>query len=129
MNRTIKDATVKQCHYADHQQPTAHLELFPAACNHARRLKTLKGLTPHECVCRIWTEEPERLRVNPYHHTTGLNMVRLARDVAGLPASGYLSAFMHQRRGLRQSQLQTFPMMATTYASLWLPLDESRGSD
>jgi transposase InsO family protein len=73
MNRTIKDATVKRYHYADHQQLTAHLELFVAAYNHARRLKTLKGFTPHQYVCRIWTEEPERFNVNPYHHTPRLN--------------------------------------------------------
>ena len=66
MNRTIKEVTVKRYHYADHQQLTAHLDLFLAAHNHARRLKTLKGLTPHGYVCRIWTEEPERFRLNPY---------------------------------------------------------------
>ena len=33
MNRTIKDATVKRYHYADHQQLTDHLELFVAAYN------------------------------------------------------------------------------------------------
>ena len=75
MNRTIKDATVKRYHYADHQQLTDHLELFVAAYNHARRLKTLKGFTPHQYVCRIWTEEPERFKVNPYHHTPGLNSI------------------------------------------------------
>jgi len=47
MNRTVKDATVKQYHYADRQQLTAHLELFATAYNYARRLKTLKGFTPH----------------------------------------------------------------------------------
>ena len=73
MNRTIKDATVKRYHYADHQQLTDHLDLFVAAYNHARRLKTLKGLTPHDYVCRIWTQEPKRFRLNPYYHTSGLN--------------------------------------------------------
>ena len=65
MNRTIKDATVKRYHYADHQQLMAHLEPFLHAYNHARRLKTLKGLTPHEYVCRIWTEQPDRFRLSP----------------------------------------------------------------
>ena len=73
MNRTIKDATVKRYHYADHQELTDPLDLFVAAYNHARRLKTLKGLTPYEYVCQIWTEEPERFRLDPYHHTPGLN--------------------------------------------------------
>ena len=72
MNRTIKDATVRRYHYTDHRQLTAHLELFLAAYNYAGRLKTLKGLTPHEYVCRIWTEEPERFKLIPYHHTPEL---------------------------------------------------------
>ena len=46
MNRTIKDVTVKQYHYADHQQLMSPLDLFVVAYNHARRLKTLKGLNP-----------------------------------------------------------------------------------
>lgn len=71
MNRTIKDATVKRYHYADHQQLAAHLELFLNAYNYARRLKTLKGLTPHEYVCRIWTQEPKRFRLNPPLPHTG----------------------------------------------------------
>jgi hypothetical protein len=43
MNRTIKDAPVKRCHY-DSQLRT-HLADFMAACDCARRLKTLGGLT------------------------------------------------------------------------------------
>ena len=44
MNRTTKEATVKRCHYDSHAQLTAHLYDFISACNHARRLKTLRGL-------------------------------------------------------------------------------------
>ena len=73
MNRTIKEATVKRYYYETHQQLAEHLELFVNAYNYARRLKTLKGLTPHEYVCKIWTEEPKRFKLNPYHHTSGLN--------------------------------------------------------
>ena len=49
-----------------------HLDLFVTAYNHARRLKTLKGLTPHDYVCRIWTQDPQRFRLDPYHYTPGL---------------------------------------------------------
>jgi transposase-like protein len=73
MNRNIKDPTVKRCHYGDHQQLIAHLELFVAAYNHARRLKTLKGLTPYQYLCRTWTEEPEQFKVNPCYNNPGLN--------------------------------------------------------
>jgi hypothetical protein len=48
MNRTIKDATVKRYFYETHDQLRAHLRDFVDAYNFARRLKTLKGLTPHE---------------------------------------------------------------------------------
>jgi transposase InsO family protein len=46
MNRTLKDATVKRYHYDSHDQLRAHLQLFLDAYNHARRLKTLRGLIP-----------------------------------------------------------------------------------
>src|SRR3712207_2845100 len=50
MNRTLKDATVKRYHYGSHDQLRAHLRLFVDAYNHARRLKTLRGLTPYEFI-------------------------------------------------------------------------------
>ncbi len=71
MNRTIKDATVKRYHYDSHDQLRAHLHLFVDAYNHARRLKTLRGLTPYEFVCQAWSKEPERFRLNPSHHIPG----------------------------------------------------------
>lgn len=73
MNRTIKDATVKRYYYQTHDQLKAHLQTFLMAYNFARRLKTLKGLTPYEFVCKTWTNEPERFRINPIQHTVGLN--------------------------------------------------------
>jgi transposase InsO family protein len=50
MNRTIKDATVRRYHYDGHAQFERHLADFIAAYNFARRLKTLKGLTPYEFI-------------------------------------------------------------------------------
>ena len=71
MNRTLKDATVKRYHYDSHDQLRTHLRLFLDAYNHARRLKTLRGLTPYEFVCQVWTKEPNRFRLNPSHHIPG----------------------------------------------------------
>jgi transposase InsO family protein len=71
MNRTLKDATVRRYHYGGHGELRAHLALFLDAHNHARRLKALRGLTPHEFVCRAWTRAPERFRLNPLHHNPG----------------------------------------------------------
>ena len=73
MNRTIKEATVKRFHYDDHQQLTRHLSDFINAYNYGRRLKTLKGLTPYEFICKCWTKEPERFSLNPIHQMPGLN--------------------------------------------------------
>jgi integrase-like protein len=33
----------------------------------AKRLKSLGGLTPFERICQLWTEQPERFRLNPIH--------------------------------------------------------------
>jgi transposase InsO family protein len=71
MNRTLKDATVKRYHYESRDQLRAHLQLFVDAYNHARRLKTLRGLTPYQFIHQVWTKEPERFRLNPSHHIPG----------------------------------------------------------
>ena len=73
MNRTIKDATVKRFHYDDHDQLRQHLADFIAAYNFGRRLKTLKGLTPYEFICKQWTIEPQRFILDPIHQMPGLN--------------------------------------------------------
>tara|TARA_B110001454_G_scaffold49624_1_gene48771 strand:+ start:2144 stop:2446 length:303 start_codon:yes stop_codon:yes gene_type:complete len=73
MNRTIKEATVKRYHYDSHRQLETHLHDFIDAYNYGRRLKTLKGLTPFEYICKIWTSEPERFTLNPIHQMPGLN--------------------------------------------------------
>ena len=73
MNRTIKEATVKRYHYDSHEQFKSHLADFVNAYNFGRRLKTLKGLTPYEHICKAWTNEPERFKLNPLHQMPGLN--------------------------------------------------------
>src|SRR4051794_1585321 len=80
MNRTIKDATVKRYHYDDHDQLRRHLADFVAAYNFARRLKTLKGLTPFEFVSKCWTSEPDRFKLNPLHQMPGLNTLQSPRE-------------------------------------------------
>ena len=62
MNRTNKDATVKRYHYDSHAQLRAHLADFVSAYNFGRRLKTLRGLTPYEAICKAWSAEPGRFR-------------------------------------------------------------------
>jgi transposase-like protein len=73
MNRTLKDATVKRYYYDTHQQLKQHLYTFVNAYNYAKRLKTLRGLTPYEFILKTWLKEPEKFITNPNHHILGLN--------------------------------------------------------
>jgi transposase InsO family protein len=74
MNRTIKDATVKRFYYESHDQLRQHLADFVSAYNFARRLKTLRGLTPYEAICKAWTDEPSRFIQDPHHQIPGPNI-------------------------------------------------------
>jgi transposase InsO family protein len=73
MNRTLKEATVRRYHYESHRQLEDHLAAFLDAYNFARRLKTLRGLTPYEAICKAWAETPKCFRLDPVHLTSGLN--------------------------------------------------------
>lgn len=87
MNRTIKEATVKRFHYDDHHQLEVHLQSFVDAYNFARRLKTLRGLTPYEFICKCWTNQPERFTLNLIHQMPGLNILeRLTKPADGSEA-------------------------------------------
>ena len=68
------DYTVKRFHYDDHTQLCIHLADFIAAYNFGRRLKTLRGLTPYEFICKQWTDEPELFKIDPIHQMPGLNI-------------------------------------------------------
>jgi hypothetical protein len=73
MNRTLKEATVKQYHYGSHAQLKQHLHAFLMAYNFAKRLKALNGLTPYQFICKTWEKEPERFSINPNPFIAGLN--------------------------------------------------------
>ena len=87
MNRTLKDATVKGYFYETHDQLRAHLRDFVDAYNFARRLKTLRGLTPYEFICKAWTSQLQRFTISPLQKMPGLNT--------------YTSA-LHRRAGPRE---------------------------
>jgi len=72
MNRKIKDATVKRCHYDDHDQLRTHLADFMETNNFASSLKILGALTPYEYICKIWTPEPNRFILDPSHQMPAL---------------------------------------------------------
>jgi transposase InsO family protein len=60
MNRSLKEATVRRYHYDTHRQLEQHLAAFLDAYDFAKRLKTLRGLTPYE----------EEATVRRYHYDT-----------------------------------------------------------
>jgi transposase-like protein len=72
MNRTLKEATVYRYYYDTHQQLHKHLVTFLMAYNFAKRLKTLKGLTPFDFICQQWQQHPDRFLSEPSHLTLGL---------------------------------------------------------
>ena len=57
----------------DHAQLRQHLADFIDAYNFGRRLKTLKGLTPYEAICKQWTSKSERFRLDLIYQMPGLN--------------------------------------------------------
>jgi hypothetical protein len=65
MSRTLKEATVKCYHYDSHDQLRQHLQLFVDVYNHARRLKTLHGLTPYGYIAIMRTKVPTRFKLDP----------------------------------------------------------------
>ena len=92
MNRTIKEATVQRYHYDRYDQLEAHLADFVNAYNYARRLKALKGLMPYEYICKCWTSQPERFKLNPLQKMPGLNSLgAIAIGCAALCYRTYVS--------------------------------------
>lgn len=81
MNRTIKEATVRRYHYDSNQQ----LKTFLAAYNYARRVKTLRGLTPYEYICKCWTKDTGSVQAEPApSHSRTKHLVLLAAFAVSL---------------------------------------------
>ena len=82
MNRTLKEATVRRYYYETHRQLREHLEAFLNAYNFAKRLKTLRGLTPYEHICKAWADQPSpiQIRSNPPHFGTEHLVFRFRRS-------------------------------------------------
>ena len=79
MNRTLKEATVQRYHYQATAELNEHLQPFLLAHNQAKRLKRLRGLTPHEFVCAQWQKNPAIFTRDPTHHS--LRLYTLFSDV------------------------------------------------
>ena len=71
MNRTIKEATVQRYHYQTTEELNEHLQALLLAYNHAKRLKTLRGLTPHKFIFAQWQKNPTIFTNDLTHLTLG----------------------------------------------------------
>lgn len=109
MNRTIKDATVRRFHYENQDQLRQHFADFIAAYNFGRRLKTLKGLTPYEFICKAWASQPERFTLTPLHQMPGINIelrikpsgdMRTALRFCTLPEGSHMARCAWREPGL-----------------------------
>lgn len=73
MNRTLKEATVKQYHYDTVAQLKQHLYDFLNAYNYAKKLKALRFMTPIEKIRREWINKPHLFQQKPNYYSMGLN--------------------------------------------------------
>ena len=73
MNRTIKDATTKACHYPDLKTLKAHVVAFVAAHNFTKHLKARRWRTPYEAICQAWTKDQSPMKVDLRHLILGPN--------------------------------------------------------
>src|SRR4028119_1558217 len=72
LNRPLKEAPGRRYHYQPTEQLHEPWHAFLLAYHHAKRLKTLRGLTPHEFVCVQHQQNPAIFTLDPTHLTLGL---------------------------------------------------------
>ena len=72
LNRTINEATVHRFHYQSTDELNEHRQAFLLAYNHAKRLKRLRGKTPHEFICQQWHLNSTIFIRDPTQLTLGL---------------------------------------------------------
>ena len=94
MHRTIKEATVQRFHHQTTDELNGHLHAFLLAHHHAKRLKTPRGLTPHEFVWAHRQKNPAIFTRDPTHLTLGLYSL-----VAKLPMKTSSASSKHHTRG------------------------------
>ena len=71
MERTIHEGVT----FASEAYLTDLVRDFVHAYNFRRRLKTLRGLTPHDFICAAWRHEPHRFLRDPHHEILGLEIL------------------------------------------------------
>ena len=72
LNRPRKEATVQRYHYQTTAQLNDPLQAFLLAYHHGKRLKRVRGKTPHEFICQQGLLNPTSFTRDPSHLTRGL---------------------------------------------------------
>ncbi len=72
-NKMLKQATVKQFHYATVDELRVHLQTWLLYYNHQRPLKSLKRKTPWQMIEQYYDQTPEAFLSNPQDKIVGLN--------------------------------------------------------
>jgi transposase InsO family protein len=71
-HRPLKEATGQRYHDQTTAQLNEHLQAFLLAYHHGKRLKRLRGKTPHEFICQPWQLNPAIFIRDPTQLTLGL---------------------------------------------------------
>ena len=74
---------MRQYHYQTTAQLNEHLQAFLLAYNHGKRLKRLRGKTPHEFICQQWHLNPTIFIRDPTQLILGLYKGRRSPLSAG----------------------------------------------
>lgn len=76
----LRVANRRRCPFID-DDSVSEIDEVGASCEFcselstfAWRLKTLRDLTHYEHICKLWTEQPQRFKLDPIHHMTRLNI-------------------------------------------------------
>jgi transposase-like protein len=72
-NRTIKEETIRKYHYGNIEQLKKHIYDFVLAYNCAKKLKSLKFITPYEKISLEYQQNSKLFKKNPDHYYVGLN--------------------------------------------------------
>jgi transposase-like protein len=73
MTHKFEEAITQSFQYQTTQELNKHLQSFLLAYNHTKRLKALRGLTPHEFVCTQWQNNPNVFACDPTSLKLGLH--------------------------------------------------------
>ena len=75
----MRTADCQTLDYETHDQLRAHLQNFVNTYDFALRLKTLRGLTPYEFICKAWTSDPHKIKISPLQQSPGTKHIVACR--------------------------------------------------